>query len=124
MRLTSLTLSRTSCLHGGSIALRSNFSIGKKGRLASRVSHKDSSFLGGLYVGLVVTADTIPYRDKVEIFLVKDVPVFGRKLKQSIREVVIVLLLLYSVIQCRMSQIVFAISNEELFQLSRNITVE
>ena len=84
---------------------------------SSRVSHENAALLGRLYVGLVVTPNAISHRDKGELGSVKEVSVFGGKVQELVGQAIVILLLLYCIVEGRVTQVLLAIRNEELFQL-------
>ena len=71
--------------------------------LASRIANHDTSFLGGLYVGLEVTPNAISNRYKRECLVVKYIPVVGSQFQESFGELVVVVLLLNGVIESGMA---------------------
>jgi hypothetical protein len=98
--------------------------FGKESSFASGITDNDTAFLGRLNVGLEVTPDAISHRHKRKFFLVKDVAMLGSQLEESFREAIVVLLLLDRVVECRMSEVLFAIGNQKGFELKQVPTNE
>jgi hypothetical protein len=73
--------------------------FGQKASFASSISHENATLLGGLYVRLVVASNAVTNSNKAEFLLFKKVAMFGRQLKQSVGQPIVVLLLLYRVVQ-------------------------
>jgi hypothetical protein len=80
--------------------LRTSLQIffGQESSFASCVSDDDATLLGGLHIALEVATDTISYRYKAELGLIKHVAMLGRELEQALSETVVVLLLLNSIV--------------------------
>jgi hypothetical protein len=85
-------------------------------RLASGISNNKTTFLGRLDIGLEITSNTISYRHKAKLGVIKDVPVFGSEFEQAFREFVIVLLLLDRLVESRVSKVFLSIGNQKGFQ--------
>lgn len=91
-------------------------------RLACGVAHEDASFLGRLDVGLEVATDSVADRGEGELGSVKEVAVVRGKLEQSLGELVVVLLLLDGVVKGRVTEVLFPVGDEELFELGKDVS--
>lgn len=90
--------------------------FGEQSSLAGGITDDDAAFLGGLNVRLEVATDSVSYSYKGELGLVKDIAMFCRQLEQPFGETVVVLLLLDSVVEGRMAEVFFSVSNQEGFK--------
>jgi hypothetical protein len=88
--------------------------------LARRVSHEDASFLGRLDIGLVIAAYAVTHSYKAKVGVIENVPVLRGEFEQAIGEAIVVLLLLGGVVESRVTEIIFAVCNEKLFELKRD----
>ena len=82
-------------------------------------SDDDALLLLALDVALEVAADAIPNANEGEGLFVEDVPSGRGQVNQALGQFVIVLLLLDGVVECRVSQILIPIGNQEGLQLHR-----
>ena len=88
----------------------------EKSCLAGGISHSDSSLLGRLHITLEVASDSISHCDKVEFDIIKDIAVFSGEFQKLLGETVIVLLLLHSIVECRVAKVFFSVGYQERFQ--------
>jgi len=105
------------CIHNATCLPSTQLLICQQSSLTSGVTHENSSFLGRLDHRLVVAANSVADRDKLEFALIKHVSMICSKLQESFCQLVVVLLLLDSVVESRVAQVLFAIGNKELFKL-------
>ena len=68
-----------------------------------------------LKIGLVIAPNLVTKHDKGKV--VKDIAMLGRQFQDLFRQFVVKLLLLDTVIQCGMPQVLVSIGNEKFFQL-------
>mmetsp|Transcript_32648 Transcript_32648/g.79061 ORF Transcript_32648/g.79061 Transcript_32648/m.79061 type:complete len:627 (+) Transcript_32648:256-2136(+) len=85
--------------------------------LRLRESDHHPPLLRALDIALVVTSDPIPHRHEVEASLVEHVVELGGKLKQSLREAVVEVLLLGRVVQRRVPEVVGPVGYEVFLEL-------
>ena len=78
----------------------------------------DPAFLHTLHVALVVATDAISDCDKREVSVVKGIAMLSSKLDHALSELVVVLLLLHSVVESRMSEVFFSVGYEKLLKLA------
>ena len=74
-------------------------------------------FSSGLDKALVIAPNAVTNRDKVEFFWIKDIVMLRGYLKQTLRQSVVVLLLLSGVIHTRMLKIIITIGYQKALQL-------
>ena len=82
-------------------------------------SDDDPLLLPALNIALEVAADAIPDANKGEGLLIKDVAVGRSQINETLGQFVIVRLLFDGVVECRMTQILVPIGNQEGLQLQR-----
>lgn len=97
---------------------------GEESCLSSSVSDDNAPLFGRLDVGLEVATDPISNRYKAEFDVVEHVTMLCGQFQQTLCETVVVLLLLHSVVQGRVAEVLLSISNEESFELWKVLPTE
>ena len=75
--------------------------------------------LPALNIALEVAADAIPHANKGEGLLIKDVAAGRSQINQALGQLVVVRFLLDGVVECRVTQILVTIGNQEGLQLQQ-----
>lgn len=101
----------SACFAGGLLQL-----IGRQEtRFSSSIANDDAPLLGRLDIRFEVASNPVSDRDEGKLNVVKDIAVLASQFQQTLRETIVVLLLLDSVVKSRMAQVFLSIGNEEGF---------
>lgn len=82
------------------------------------ITNHDTSFLHTLNVTLEVAADSVTHGNERELVRIKLITVSASEFDETLRERVIILLLLHGVVEGGVTEVFLAVVNEEIFELS------